>query len=40
MLRRCIAANCNTATGKGYSLHEFPRDETTHAKWVQAVKRY
>ena len=40
MPRRCIAANCNTATGEGYSLHEFPRNETIRAKWVQAVKRY
>ena len=39
MPRHCIAAGCNTATGEGYSLHEFPRDEALRAKWVQAVKR-
>ena len=40
MPRRCVAAGCSTSTGEGYSLHEFPRDDSTRAKWTQAVKRF
>ena len=40
MPRRCIAAGCSTSTGEGYSLHEFPRDDSTRAKWTRAVKRF
>ena len=40
MPRRCVAANCSTISGEGYSLHEFPLDEALRVKWVQAVKRY
>ena len=36
----CIAANCSATTGKDYSPHEFPWDETLHEKWVQAVQHY
>ena len=39
MPRRCVAAaGCNTASGQGYSLHEFPRDDGVRSKWAQAVK--
>ena len=38
MPTRCIAAGCNTVSGKGYSLHKFPRDESLRAKWTRAVK--
>lgn len=38
MPRRCIAAGCSTASGEGYSLHEFPRDDGLRAKWTRAVK--
>ena len=40
MPRRCVAAGCSTSTGEGYRLHEFPRDDSTHAKWTRAVKRF
>ena len=40
MPRCCVAANCRTISGEGYSLHEFSRDEALRAKWVQAVKHY
>ena len=40
MPRRCVAAGCSTSTGEGYSLHEFPRDDSTRAKWTRAVKRF
>ena len=39
MPRRCVAAGCNTVSGEGYSLHEFPRDQGLRAKWIRAVKR-
>ena len=38
MPRRCIAAGCSTASGEGYSLHEFPCDDSLRAKWTRAVK--
>ena len=34
----CIAAGCDTVSGKGYSLHKFPRDESMRKQWVRAVK--
>ena len=39
MPRRCVAAGCSTASGKGVTLHEFPHDDTTRLKWTRAVKR-
>ena len=39
MPRRCVAADCNTKSGMGYSLHGFPQDEVLRKKWVRAVKR-
>ena len=39
MPRRCVAAGCDTVSGMGYSLHSFPKDETTRRKWTSAVKR-
>ena len=39
MPRRCVAAGCNTASGEGYSLHSFPRDQGLRTKWIRAVKR-
>ena len=39
MPRRCVAAGCDTVSGMGYSLHSFPKDETTRRKWRSAVKR-
>ena len=39
MPRRCVAAGCSTAaSGEGYSLHEFPRDDHVRAKWKKAIK--
>ena len=35
---RCIAAGCNTVSGKGYSSHKFPRNESLCTKWTCAVK--
>ena len=40
MPRRCVAAGCSTSTREGYSLHEFPRDDSTRAKWTRTVKRF
>ena len=40
MPRRCVAAGCSTSTGEGYSLHEFPRDDSTRAKWTRTIKRF
>ena len=37
MPRRCIIAGCNTEGKQGHSLHHFPNDEATRAKWVKAV---
>ena len=39
MPRRCVAADCNTKSGMGYSLHGFPQDEVLRKKWVRTVKR-
>ena len=39
MPRCCVAAECDTVSGMGYSLHSFPKDETTRRKWTSAVKR-
>ena len=39
MPRRCVAAGCDSVSGKGYSFHEFPKDETMRRRWVNAVKR-
>ena len=39
MPRRCVAAGCNTKGGEGYSLHEFPREESLRVKWTRAVKQ-
>ena len=38
MPRRCTVAGCSSVSGKGYSLHEFPRDGALRAKWARAVK--
>ena len=38
MPRHCVAAGCSTASGEGYSLHEFPSDDHVHAKWTKAIK--
>ena len=38
MPRRCIATGCSTASGEGYSLYEFPRNDSLRAKWRRAVK--
>ena len=41
MPRRCVAANCDTESGQGYSLHEFPIDDAqTCAKWTRAVQQH
>ena len=39
MPRRCIAAGCDTVSGKGYSFHKFPKDDALRRRWVSAVKR-
>ena len=39
MPTRCVAAGCDTVSGKGYSLHKFPRNESVRKQWVRAVKR-
>ena len=41
MPRRCVAANCNTESGQGYSLHQFPIDDAqTCAKWTRTVQQH
>ena len=40
MPRRCIAAGCNTSTLVDHSLHEFPQDNSTRAKWAQAINLF
>ena len=41
MPRHCVAANCDTESGQGYSLHEFPIDDAqTCAKWTRAVQQH
>ena len=39
MPRRCVAADCHTECGRGYSLHEFPSDGMLRAKWTRAVQQ-
>ena len=39
MPRCCVAAGCDSISGKGYSFHKFPRDKTLQRRWVSAVKR-
>ena len=39
MPRRCIAAGCDSVSGKGCSLHKFPQDEAIRKKWIKAVKQ-
>ena len=39
MPRKCVAADCNTVSGMGYSLHGWPCDEGVRSKWTRAVKR-
>ena len=39
MPRRCVAAGCDSGSGKGYNFHKFPRDETLRRRWISAVKR-
>ena len=39
MPRRCIAAGCDTVSGKGYSFHKFPKDDAVRRRWISAVKR-
>ena len=40
MPRRCVAADCKTTSGMGYSLHSFPTDENVRRRWTSAVKQY
>jgi len=35
--RRCVAADCNTDSGQGYSLHEFPTDDAQTCTFQIAV---
>lgn len=39
MLRRCVAAACDTVSGKEYSFHKFPKNEALRRKWITTVKR-
>ena len=39
MLRRYIAAGCDSVGGKGCSLHKFPQDEAIKRKWIKDVKQ-
>ena len=39
MPRHCIAAGCDSAGGKGCSLHKFPQDEANKKKCIKAVKQ-
>ena len=39
MPRRCIAASCDTVSGKGYSFHKFPKDDAVRWRWVSTIKR-
>ena len=40
MPQHCIAADCKTTSGMGYSMHSFPIDENMRRWWTSAVKRY
>ena len=40
MPRSCVVTGCSTSTGEGYSLHKFLRDDSMHAKWTRAIKRF
>jgi len=35
----CVAADCSTTTGMGYSMHRFPNDESLRRRWISAVKQ-
>ena len=39
MPRHCVAASCDSVSGKGYSFHKFPKDETMQRRLVNAVKQ-
>ena len=39
MPTRCVAAGCDSVSGKGHSLHGFPKNEAIRKQWVRAVKR-
>jgi len=39
MLKPFIAAGCSTKGGEGYSLHEFPREESLCVKWTRTIKQ-
>ena len=39
MPRRCVAAGCDSVSGKGCSFHKFPKNEALRRRWVNAVKR-
>ena len=39
MPRRCVAAGCDTISGKGCSFHKFPKNESLQRRWISAVKR-
>ena len=35
----CVAADCKTIVGMGYSLHKFPKDKSLKRRWISAVKQ-
>jgi len=35
----CVAFNCNTKSGQGFGLFEFPKDEKRRKAWTIRVKR-
>ena len=37
--RNCVAADCDTKSGMGRSLHKFPNDESLRRRWINAVKQ-
>ena len=39
MPRRCVADGCSTSSGKGHSVHVFPRDESLRKRCIRAVKQ-
>ena len=37
--RNCVAADCKTTAGMGYSLYKFPKDESLKRRWTSAVQQ-
>ena len=36
--RNCVAADCGTTSGMGYSLHQYPTHDEGLRRWIISVK--